>query len=177
MKEIPVLLIIGPVGVGKSTVADAICEILTERNIHHAVIDLDQLRYAYPRPSTDRFHVALGYNNLAVIWKNYEAVGATRIVIPNVLEKKSNIKHIEEAVPGAKVIVVRLGASLETIHDRLRGRPQSQKFLEWNLKRADELNATLEREQLEDYIVDTENKSIGEIAEEIVKKIGWLKEE
>ncbi|HEU4966351.1 MAG TPA: adenylyl-sulfate kinase [Candidatus Saccharimonadales bacterium] len=50
---IQVLIITGPVGVGKSSTAMAVSEILQDRAISHAVVDMDYLRSAYPRPEHD----------------------------------------------------------------------------------------------------------------------------
>lgn len=173
MDKVQVLIIIGPVGIGKTSIADAISEILSEKSIHHAVIDLDHLRYAFPRPSTDWFHTKLGYKNLAAVWKNYQEVGVKCIIIPNVLEDREDIKHIEEAIPGAVVTVVRLTAPIETIHNRIKGREKSEKSLNWHLNRAVELNNKLEGKNVEDFTVSTENKSIKEIAEEVLEKGNW----
>lgn len=168
--KIPVLIIIGPVGVGKTTVSDAVSEILIERSIPHAVIDLDNLRYAFPRPSKDPFHAELGYKNLAAVWKNYKDVGVTFIVIPNVLEERSDEEKIKEAIPGAKVTVVRLRAPIETIHNRLKTREKSEKSLNWHLNRAAQLNDQLEQSKIEDFVVDIDDKAPSEIAKEILSR-------
>lgn len=170
---IPVLVVIGPVEVGKTSVADAISEILSEKSIHHAIIDLDNLRYAFPRPLTDWFHSALGYKNLASVWQNYKEVGVNCVVIPNVMEDREEIKHIEEAIPGAVVTVVRLTAPIETIHNRIKGREKSEKSLQWYLNRAEELSKQLADKHIEDFVVDTDNKTIQNVAKEILEKGNW----
>lgn len=175
MEKVPVLIVMGSVGVGKSSVANAISEILLDKFIHHAVIDLDSLRHAFPRPAADWFHVTLGYKNLGCVWKNYKEVGVTCAVIPNVLEDRNDIKEIEKAIPGASVTVVRLKANLITIQTRLKGREKSIKSLEWHIKRAAELDEQLDNKQIEDFIVDTENKTIDEVAREILTKTSWPK--
>ena len=43
-ETIRVIFLNGPVGVGKSTVANAISELLEARGVHHAVVDMDYLR-------------------------------------------------------------------------------------------------------------------------------------
>ncbi|MBE9028535.1 ATP-binding protein [filamentous cyanobacterium LEGE 11480] len=57
---VPVLIISGPVGVGKTSVANAVSEELIHHAIPHTFVDLDQLRYTYPRPIGDRFGSQLG---------------------------------------------------------------------------------------------------------------------
>lgn len=174
--SVPVIVLSGPVGVGKTTVADAISEILRAKSIHHAVIDLDNLRYAFPRPSNDYFHSALGYKNLAAVWKNYKKVGVTCVIIPNVMEERTDIEHIKKAIPGAHVIVVRLQATLEIIHNRLKDREKSEKSLNWHLNRATQLHNQLAQSKVEDFVVDIGDKTPNVIAEEILLRSGLLSE-
>lgn len=171
---VSVIVISGPVGAGKTTVADAISEILCAKSVPHAVIDLDNLRYAFPRPANDWFHSALGYKNLAAVWKNYRDVGATYAVIPNVVEEVSDVENIKKAIPGARVTVVRLRAPLKTLHKNLRGREQSEKSLDWHLKRASKLHDQLEKSKVEDVVVDVVGKTPAEIAEEILRHTEFI---
>ncbi len=66
-QKIPVLVITGPVGVGKTTVAAALSELLAQARLAHAVIDLDWLRWCYPSPAHDPFQLELGIHNLTVV--------------------------------------------------------------------------------------------------------------
>lgn len=172
--NVPVIVISGPVGVGKTTVSDALSEILRSKSLHHAVIDLDNLRYAFPRPSNDWFHSALGYKNLAAVWKNYKQVGTTCIIIPNVMEDASDVEQIKKAIPSAHVTIVRLQAPLENIHSRLKDREKSEKSLNWHLNRAVELHNQLAQSKIEDFVVDIEDKTPLAIAEEIILRSGLL---
>ncbi len=169
-----VLVITGSVGVGKSSTADVISEILRKRDVPHAVIDMDYLRYAFPRPADDPFHRTLGAKNLASVWKNYQSIGVRNIIIPNIVEDKADVDAIAKAIPGAKVFVVRLKASLDTIHNRLHERHHNRDSdnLNWHLDRADELTKQLESSKVEDFVVDTDDKPLREIAKEILVK--WL---
>jgi len=174
MENVHVLVINGAVGVGKTSVAHVLSDILSENSIHHAVIDLDALRYAFPRPPEDQFHMVLGYKNLSAIWKNYRELDIQYFIIPNVVEDLSEVGHIEQAIPGANVTVVRLTAPVPTIHNRLREREKSEKSLNWHLNRAVELSAHLEKMKVEDVVINTENKSVDEVAKEILIKVEWL---
>ena len=73
-QKLPVLVITGPVGVGKTTVAAALSELLGQADLAHAVIDLDWLRWCYPSPANDPFHLELGIQNLAAVWSHYQAL-------------------------------------------------------------------------------------------------------
>jgi len=64
MQTIPVLILSGPIGVGKTTVVPEIADLLVANGVRHAVVDLDALTWCFPRPAGDRFHQRLGLRNL-----------------------------------------------------------------------------------------------------------------
>lgn len=167
MNEIKVLVINGSVGAGKSSVAAIISEKFNKQGVLHAVIDMDYLRYAFPRPKDDPFHRNLGQKNLAAVAGNYLEADIKNFIIPNVIENQQDIEDINVAIPGSKVLVVRLNAKPETLQERLRAR-ESGETLKWYLNRAAELSEQLERSNLEDMVIDTDNKSIEQLADEIV---------
>ncbi|MFA6301221.1 MAG: hypothetical protein WC609_02635 [Candidatus Paceibacterota bacterium] len=172
-KEIHLLILTGSTGVGKSSTADAISRILTKKSINNAVIDLDYLRYAYPRPKSDPFHTKLGYKNLASVWKNYKKVGVTHFIIPNVVEQKKDLENIKLAISNdANIQVVFLKANVKIIHSRLKNRTKDES-LQWHLDRAIVLSKKLEHAHVENFFVNTENKPINKVAEEIISKTGW----
>jgi len=174
-QAIPVLIIIGPVGIGKSSTADAISELLgDEYTIPHAVVDLDDVRRAYPAPREDGFHMELGFINLGSIWKNYQAVGAKCLLIPSVMEKQEHFDKVRMSVPGADLFVVRLRASLEVNHARIRGREKTIESLNWHIQRSTFLAKDLEERKLENAIVDTDDKQPYDIAREIITKWGII---
>ena len=170
--SIPVLAITGPVGVGKTTVAGAISELLGNAGLAHALVDLDWLRWCYPNPADDPFHMALGRRNLAAVWANYRAAGAERLILVDIVESRAEVVRYEAAVPGAAIVVVRLQAALPTILRRLEGR-EAGASLAWHQQRAAELATQMERDQVEDLLVDTEGKVAADIAREIVVRSGW----
>lgn len=166
---VPVLNIIGPVGIGKSSVADAISEILeSEYMFPHAVVDLDHVRRASPTPTEDPFHMELGFKNLAALWNNYQSVGAKCLIVPSVMESTEHLDKLRLSVPGADVFVVRLVASLEVNHARIRGRETDADSLNWHLRRSTQLARELAEKKLEDIIVDTDSKETLEIGREII---------
>lgn len=168
--SVPILNIIGPVGIGKSSVADAISEILQENKVPHAIVDLDNIRRSYPYPEDDQFNMAIGFKNLAAIWANYSEAGARRLIIPNVMEHPEDFDKIRSAIPGAILFVVRLEAPIEVNHARIRGREKTPESLEWHLNRSTQLSQELREKQLEHIIMDTSSKTPRDIAEEIVAK-------
>ncbi len=170
---IPVLTIIGPVGIGKSTCADAISDLLIDLyEIPHAVVDLDDVRRAQPTPKDDRFHMNLGFRNLAALWQNYQEVGAKCLIIPSVMENRAHLDKIRSSVPGADLFVVRLASSLKVNHERIRGREKTVDSLNWHLNRSTQLAQELSEKKLENVIVDTDGKQPSDIAHEIIDQWG-----
>ncbi|MBE2226344.1 MAG: hypothetical protein IAE93_03345 [Ignavibacteria bacterium] len=162
-----ILIITGPVGSGKTSAAEAVFDMLSAKKIPSAVIDFDWLTAAYPPPADDRFNFRLGILNLKSILPNYIAKGINLFVIPTVVESEEEIKVFNELISGSDIYVVRLKAAPATLHKRLEKR-EIGSLLNWHKKRALELIEMFESKQLEDLIIDTENKSIESIAEEIL---------
>ena len=85
------LLITGTVGVGKTTVAEAVGRLREERSVPHAVVDLDQIRLLWPSPDADRFNLAVELRNLASLARNYREAGAQRLIMAGVTERRSDL--------------------------------------------------------------------------------------
>jgi hypothetical protein len=169
---IPVLLITGPVGVGKTSVGAEVSALLEQAAVPHAFVDMDHLRWCPPAPPGDRFNVALGLRNLAAVAANYRAAGAERLVLADVLEARADLARYEAAIPGAALQVVRLRASVETLTGRVRQR-ETGDGLAWHLHRTAELAAQMERGKVEDVVVETDGRSVAEVAQAVLARCGW----
>jgi hypothetical protein len=134
---------------------------------------MDTLRSCYPRPAGDRFNVALGLKNLAAIWENCRLAGATHLIVADVIEAIDDRDAYRTAVPGAAPIVARLRASLPTLAARISGRETGLGH-EWHIARAAELATQMDRDRVEDFVVETDDRPIIAIAQEIVDRCGWL---
>lgn len=166
-----ILVLTGPCGVGKTACADAVSDLLSERDLRNAVIDMDALRWAYPGPKEDPFNVAFGLKNLKTIWPNYAALGIEYLILPNVVECRSELEALLQAVPDSTVTLVRLETTLERLLQRLNRREVGAS-LEWHKKRSLELQEHFAQNQIEDYLVRNDDRSLREVAEEVVRK--WL---
>ena len=174
---IPILLISGPVGVGKSAVGAEVAEVLERQGIPHTFIDFDFIRYTYPRPADDPWGNRLGLKNLAAMWKNSEQVGARNLVISYVVEDASFPEAIREVVPLGEVITVQLSASADNLESRLRGR-EIGSGLDWHINRAKELRASLAKNPTPaDFRIDTDGRTIISVAEQIVAQIDWREDD
>jgi hypothetical protein len=171
--RVPVLVITGPVGVGKTSVAFEVSERLDAAGVAHALVDVDTLRWCYPRPPGDPFRLGLALRNLAAIWPNFRVAGARRLVLVDVVEAREQLARYGAAVPGAAFVVVRLRASSPVLAERVRRR-ETGAGLERHLRRAAALAATMEQARVEDLLVETDGRTPGEVAEEVLRRSGWL---
>jgi chloramphenicol 3-O-phosphotransferase len=171
---VPVLLITGPVGVGKTSTASAVSSLLSQQQILHACVDLPQISKAFPERRDDPWNERLAHRNLGSMWENFRAVGTERLIVTRVLESRSLIRRIEDAVPGASVVVVRLRAPLEIVHARIRAREPQQP--DWFLAAAEYLVPAMDEQPVEDYLIDNSSLSVDETAREILAVVGWLRQ-
>jgi len=170
--SVPVLLITGPVGVGKSTVAAEAARLLREANIRHALVDLAWIEQCWPVPADDPWNERLTHRNLACLWANFRQAGAGRLILVRVLEARSLLRHVAEAVPGAEITVVRLRAPLAVLHARIRSREASDPS--WFLGGATHTAKVLEQARVEDHLVDNQDRPVAVVAEEVLRLAGWL---
>jgi len=139
----------------------------------HAQVDIDALRGCYPRPPDDPYQERLAMRNLAAIWKNFREEGAERLVAADVIESRDELERYRQAVPGAEIVVARLQATPETLLERIKRR-EIGSGLDWHLQRAVELGRQMEQDRVEDFVVVTDGKSVGEVARQVLVKSGWL---
>ena len=172
VQDVPVLILSGPVGVGKTSVALEIVDLLEGKGPPLAVVDFDALTWCFPRPRDDRFHQLLGLRNLAALWAGYRAAGAERLVIARIVTSREELDGYREAVPGASITVVRLKASADTLRQRVERR-EIGLAREQNLRRTLEVAAELEQAGAEDHVVDTDARPVTEVAQAVLEAAGW----
>jgi chloramphenicol 3-O-phosphotransferase len=168
---VPVLLVTGPIGVGKTAVLREADTLLTESGTRHATVELEEIARCWPHAIEDS-RTTFAYQNLAVLWSNFVAVGASRLLLSALVEQRSDLRLVSEAIPGAAITVVRLHASLSTLEQRIRRREPAAPDDElvgarWWMQHFTEV-------QVEDYVVETENRSVREIARDVLRLAHWL---
>lgn len=147
------LLITGSVGVGKTTVTDAVGEELAARGIPGTALDLDWLRRSWPTPADDPFHHRLELATLAAVAEVHRSAGAQVLVAAGVVEGREDRPDYEAAF-GGPLTVVRLTAPRELVRERLHRRHElDPDGLAWHLARFDELSAILDDAGVEDVQV------------------------
>jgi gluconate kinase len=170
---LPVLLISGPVGAGKTTVAAEIGTLLREANLPHAIVDLAVIGRCWPPPADDPWNDRLVHRNLAVMWPHFRRAGAERLVLCRVLEDRALLRHLRAAIPDAAITVIHLDASLQTLHARLRQR-ESALDPTWYLDVATYLSRSMRPYELADHVVDNDDRPVRDVAAEILGRAGWL---
>ncbi|MEM7445938.1 MAG: hypothetical protein AAF414_21630 [Pseudomonadota bacterium] len=167
-----VLIVSGPVGVGKSSVGSEVSLLLSEQNIAHTFVDLDNLAHTFPRPADDRFGSALAHRNLKDVWRNCAEVGSKNLILARVAETGGYVDKIAEIIPGSEPIVCRLTASDETLVARVASREIGSDY-DWHAKRSLELSRSLAETGPTDFTVETDHRTVTEIAGEIVRSVDW----
>jgi adenylylsulfate kinase len=167
------LLLTGTVGAGKTSVAEAVGDLLTASEIPNAVIDVDWLRRAWPAPPGDRFHGALTLRNLEAVTSNFVAAGTQRLILAGVIESRSERFAYGKAL-SMPLSVCRLRVPLSTIHTRLRRRHAlDPAALTWHVNRSGELDAILDAAQVEDVTIDAGAMTIPEAARAVRDWMAW----
>ncbi|MFI6293575.1 hypothetical protein ACIBEJ_18435 [Nonomuraea sp. NPDC050790] len=165
------ILIIGTVGAGKTSAAEAVGDLLAAAGTPHGVIDLDELARGWPPPEGDRFNFELTMRNLRDVAANFRATGAERLVLAGVAENAEHRARIAQAV-GGDLAVCRLRVDLATIRVRLAARHAGDRDgLDWHLKRSGELDRILTEAQVEDVVVDASGP-VTQVAADILKAVG-----
>ena len=169
---VPTLLITGPVGVGKTTVAGEAANLLGEAGVPHAFVDVDALRWCYPSPPGDRFRTGIALRNLAAVWATFREEGIGRLILAAVVEDRAELAGYARAVPGAAITIVRLRAPVATLAAQV-ARRETGGGLDWHLARAAELAAQMDRDRVEDLLIETAERPAAAIAREILLRAGW----
>ena len=167
-ETVRVLILTGSMGAGKNSAAAEISDLLAARRVPHAVIDLDALKNGYlAQPAPD-----LAFRNLGDVWRNYAALGIRLLLIPGAIETEQELELFRKALPGAEIVVCRLRADLKTMEERVRSREtgiQQDAFV----ARVRVLEELLDRACLESFSVKNQDRSITDVAREILYRAGW----
>jgi hypothetical protein len=169
---VPVLVISGTVGVGKTTVSYETRLQLRDAGVSHVLID-DEFGLFHPRLPDDPDGTRLSTLALAALWAVYRNAGFDRLVLASIVEAPADLVRIATAVPGAEIQVFQLVAPFATVAERIRGRVVPS-ALDWCLERAAQLIEQFERHPL-DHVeeIDASERPPRALAAEIISRSGW----
>ncbi len=169
---IPTVWITGTVGAGKTTLAEAISNMIEAAGIRHGLISTDWLGQLVPFLPDDPFAGKFTARNLAAIWPNYIEQGVRHMVVEGVIETPVMKEAFVEALPGADVTVVRVRSPQTLINERITER-ETGFYKERLLARSAELTPILEAAALEDFTVDNDGRDIDIVASAVLDHLGW----
>lgn len=169
---VPLILVTGTVGAGKTTVAAEMNDLLSTLKIPNAALDLDALVLQWP--ATSEWNDDLMFENLASLWSNYRAHGTTHLILSNVLEDRCQLDRYRVAVPGAEITVCRLMTPESARLERLHARHPLGWSRDWHLARTVELEDLLDQRSCEDFTVENGDRTVGEVAREVLVRAGWI---
>jgi hypothetical protein len=158
-------------GARKTSVLAEASDILTLHHIPHAAIDVDALGLAYlPIPTGND---GVMYCNPRSVCNTYASLGVTRFLLARALENRAELDLCRGIVSAANTVVCRLTASIETMEQRFRMRESGVSQREY-VARVAELNVILDRARLEDFSLASEDRSLTEVAHEMLVSVGWI---
>lgn len=173
-ESVPVVVVTGTIGVGKTAIAMTMSEILHDRGVRHGLLEVDWLGEVYPAPDPDDpYSTAFAMKNLAAIWPHYLEVAITRAVITMTIENQRELEDLKAALPSADVTVVRLEASQQTRAERIKRRELGV-LLDLFLEKTDPLAKQMECFAIGDLVVENDNRTPQDVAAEILTRIHWL---
>lgn len=168
MNKVELLILHGPPGSGKTSIAQTASELLRKHDIANAVIDLDYLAKIYPRK-----HIGIMYKNLASIWPNYREVGTIKIIIPTYLQK-GELEIVTNAAPASKIQVCEVLAPVEVLEERIKAREKQAFRLKLHLDYLRQYDGNGPDKEQIDFQVINHGKSIEQTTLELLQKVGWI---
>ena len=170
-------------GAGKTTLMAEASDVLIERGVVHAAVDLDTLGIGLvpPAETADGDQRADGkprtledlmYRNLAVVWQNYRSAGVTRIVVAAAIDRR-DLPFLQAALDRPETTICRLRAPLNVMQDRVRLREPGL-FQAKGVRRVADLDALLDQAAIEDFTLTNYDQSITDLAVEMLKRARFI---
>jgi predicted kinase len=166
MRRVPVMLISGAVGVGKTTVAYEVRLRLKDANVSHVFID-DEFALFHPHAADDPHGERVRNAALASLWEVYRNANVQRLILARAIADAETLVQVAAAIPEAEIDLYWLVAPLDVIEERIRRREVPTAYASC-VQRAAELLEQWGRAPLAARVIETASKSTSEIAYEIV---------
>jgi adenylylsulfate kinase-like enzyme len=182
-----VALITGPAGVGKSTIGFRFYLQCLNAGLTTGYVDLSQIGFLQPAAAGDPGSQRLKARNLAAIWRNYQAAGATHLVATGVIASQADLRLYAGELTGTDIALTRLHAGSHVLRRRIMSRGaggswpepgdslcgQPAEFLTGVADQAVQAAEALDRSDVGGVAVDTTSLSPDESASMIRDAIDW----
>ena len=165
------ILLIGPVGSGKTTTLHELEAILAARGEPHAILDLDWLAWAAPAPVTGLTAHDLLIRNLADVWRNFQAAGIRRIARARALHDDGEVQAVRAALSGCETLVVDLVGDVALLRERVQRRDAGVELAE-HLAMLDAYERG-ERYLRADAVVEIDDRTPVQVARDVLAVAGW----
>jgi predicted ABC-type ATPase len=182
-----IVWVCGATATGKSTVGYQVS--VASRDAGHITgfVDSQQIGFLGPEVGQEPGNHRLKAANLAALWHHFHSYGARRLVVNGSVEHADQVRLYAEPLPGATLTLYRLHAGPDTLRERirlrglgggpniagdqLRGQPAT--VLDEAHRAAVAQAGALERASLGDLRLDTDGRSVDDLAAEILAHSGW----
>ncbi|KAA2265667.1 ATP-binding protein [Solihabitans fulvus] len=162
------VIVTGPPGAGKSTVATAVHDRLGDAGVANALMEVDELERCYP--PLDEQHL---FANLATICAAYREVGHDLMFVTATVEHDAYGERLLAAVGADAHLLVRLDAEPATLESRIRARePAGWSGLEELVESSARLATELRGLGGVGLVLSTERATPDEVAARIEAAIG-----
>jgi hypothetical protein len=125
--DLPLLLLCGAPGTGKSSVGWEVYWLLMRDGVPVAHVDLDGIGYGPPGHSGS---FDLKFENVAAVWGSYSAAGASAFVVSGLRALQADVVACCAAVPGSVPTAVVLTVTAEEQRNRILMRANTRYALE-----------------------------------------------
>ncbi|HVX45801.1 MAG TPA: hypothetical protein VHC49_18065 [Mycobacteriales bacterium] len=164
----------GTYGVGKSTVLNHVGDLLARADQPFSLMDVDWYHRSWPPADPVLGNSLIEAKNMAASWANYRSVGPRQLVISGVIRERDELDRYGSAL-GLRIRPVRLVASMETTERRLQNRygTRQEWKTEWHLTRLQRLREKLDESDLDEAVIDTDDRHPHEVAADVLTHFGY----
>jgi broad-specificity NMP kinase len=157
------VVINGPPGAGKTVCLMALSDALVKDEIAHAVIDIDEVAWAYPYPSNEERLALLGAG-----WEAHRRAGHKLLLVGEVVESSDELSRLLASVSADDHLLVRLEARPAQLRQRILERePSGWSGLDYLLSEMERWAVVLKDLDSVHLVLDTEELSPDECAARI----------
>jgi hypothetical protein len=182
--EVPLLLLCGAPGAGKSSVGWEVYWSLMRDGVSVAHADLDGIGFGPPGQSGS---FDLKFENVAAVWRTYSEVGASAFVVSGLRVLEKDVLDCADAVPGSIATTVILAVTPAEQRERILARARNRYGVDRGGGSSAQTPETLAqvvdsaRQQLEDeadeisgaLVLDAVGVSVVEVAQQLLFATGW----